>query len=277
MNNELTKLQDWFIANKLTINIKKSNYVLFNPFRKKIANQINITLFDFLNNQHTNLDNKKFIKYLGVLIDSDLTWKPHIDALSNKVSRVVGLLSKLRHFLPKNILITIYKTLLQPLLLYGITIWGQATKTVKDRLLKLQKRALRMIFNLKPTQSAVPLFVETGILPMPLLYIDSLTQLMYDIANKTAPLNICKLFHFSKDIHQYKTRSSSRNDFYVKHSRLNLQKNALSRMGAKVWNQIPAHVRDMPKNSFKNKIKSLLLENLKTNGYYPELIELFNS
>ena len=83
---------------------------------------------------------------------------------------------------------------------------------------------------------------------MPLLNIDSLTQFMYDIANKTAPLNIYKLFHLSKDTHKYKTRSSSRNDFYVKYSRLNLQKNS-SRMGAKVWNQIPAHIRDMPKNS----------------------------
>ena len=68
LNNEITKLRDWFIANKLNINIKQSNYVLFHPSRKKIANQINITLFNFLSNQDINLVNKKFIKYLGVLI-----------------------------------------------------------------------------------------------------------------------------------------------------------------------------------------------------------------
>ena len=99
---------------------------------------------------------------------------------------------------------------------------------------------------------------------------NSLYNLQY--ANKTAPLNICKLSHLSKDFHKYKTRSSSRNDFYVKYSRLNLQKNSFSRMGAKnIWNQIPAHIRYILKNSFNNKIKSLLLKNLKkTNGYYPE-------
>jgi len=277
INNELLKLQDWFIANKLTINIKKSNYVLYTPLSKKRLDQINIRFFDCLNNQFINLENKKCVKYLGVLIDNELSWNSHIDFLSNKVSRVVGILSKLKHFLPKYVLINIYKTLLQPLLLYGLTIWGQANKSTKDRLLILQKRALRIIFNLKYTQSAVPLFIETGILPLPLLYINSLSLLMYDTAKQTAPSNICALFNYAKEIHHHNTRSSSRNNFFIKHSRINLQKNSFSRVGAKVWNQIPAHIRDMSKSSFRSEIKSLLLKSLIVNGYYAEINEIFNT
>ena len=47
-------------------------------------------------------------------------------------------------------------------------------------------------------------------------------------------------------------------------------------MGAKVWSQIPAHIKDMPKTYFKSKIKSIMLESLNTNGYYPELKKICN-
>jgi len=93
---------------------------------------------------------------------------------------------------------------------------------------------------------------------------------MYDVANKTTSWNICTLFHYTKEIHSYNTRSSLRNDFFVKRSRLNIQKNSFSRMGALVWNQIPAHIRDMHRNSFKSEIKSLLFKRLAVNGYYAE-------
>ena len=128
MNKELTKLQNWFTANKLTINIKKSNFVLFQSARNKQKRLLNINILDHKINKYIPLEQKDYVKYLGVLLDSTLSWKPHIDYISKKVSRIVGVLSRLRHFIPKNTLIKMYKSLLQPLLLYGISTWGQACK-----------------------------------------------------------------------------------------------------------------------------------------------------
>ena len=132
MNSELAKLQDWFTANKLTINIKKSNFVVFHPSRMQQKLQVDIKLTDYKTSKFIYLEQKDYVKYLGVLLDNKLSWKPHVDyILSNKVSRIVSILSKLRHSLPRDILLKVYKSLLQPLLLYGINIWGQASKKYK--------------------------------------------------------------------------------------------------------------------------------------------------
>ena len=134
-----------------------------------------------------------------------------------------------------------YKSLLQPLLLYGINIWGQASKKVQEKLLLLQKRALRSIFFLNSTHSAVPLFTETEILPVTLLYFYSTAQLMYDVNHNFAPTNISNIFTQVKDIHNYDTRFSSSENYYIKYSRLNTQKND----AICLWNQIPAHIRNL--------------------------------
>ena len=88
------------------------------------------------------LECKEFIKYLGILIDSHLTGKHHIDHIAIKISRTIGLISKLRHFVPKHTLINIYRSLVAPYLTYGLIVWGQACKSFLDKLLKQQKRAV---------------------------------------------------------------------------------------------------------------------------------------
>ena len=64
------------------------------------------------NNKHKQLECREFVKYLGVLIDYKLSWNNHIDTIFLKISRTVGLLSKLRHFVPFSTLISIYHSLI---------------------------------------------------------------------------------------------------------------------------------------------------------------------
>ena len=143
VNQELCKLYNWLTTNKLTLNIKKSNFVIFSPAQRKFTYQPKIMIFDNEQNKNVALECKEFIKYLGILIDSHLTWKHHIDHIAIKISRTVGLISKLRHFVPKHTLINIYRSLVAPYLSYGLIVCGQACKSYLDKLLKLQKRALR--------------------------------------------------------------------------------------------------------------------------------------
>ena len=164
VNQELCKLHDWLTANKLTLNIKKSNFVIFSPAQRKYTYQPKIMIFDNEQNKNAALECKEFIKYLGILIDSHLTWKHHVDHIVIKISRTIGLISKLRHFVPKHTLINIYRSLVAPYLTYGLIVWGQACKSYLDKLLKLQKRALRFIYFSDRNQHAIPLF------PMPVFY-----------------------------------------------------------------------------------------------------------
>ena len=128
VNQELCKLFDWLTANKLTLNIKKTNFVIFRPAQRELTYQPEIMIFDNDQNKNVALECKEFVRYLGIIIDNNLSWKHHIDDVAIKMSRTVGLICKLRHFLPRHTLLTIYRSLVAPCLTYGLTAWGQAYK-----------------------------------------------------------------------------------------------------------------------------------------------------
>ena len=89
----------------------------------------------------------------------------------------------------------------------GISIWGQASKLLINKLLVLQKRALRLIFFKEITESAMPLFIENNILPVTLLYLESLSHLMFDVIDNNAPIHIQDMFISLGAVHTYNTRS----------------------------------------------------------------------
>ena len=160
VNDELANVYNWLTSNKLSLNLKKSNFVTFRPYQKKVPFTPKLYIyvvvqyypwfkFSFLlflgmvmydnnmimslkqkkrkfepriklshniyhpsNNKHKQLECREFVKYLGVLIDYKLSWNKDIDTILSKISRTVGLLSKLRHFVPFSTLISIYHSLI---------------------------------------------------------------------------------------------------------------------------------------------------------------------
>jgi len=128
----------------LTINAKKSNFVIFRPVQKRINYQ----------------------PCIRILIDKNLTWRPHIDHIASKISKIVGIIARLRHHVPLNTLLQIYRSLIFPCTLYGIPVWGQASQCDLKRILTPQKRELRLIFFAGKRFHAIPLFVASNILPV---------------------------------------------------------------------------------------------------------------
>ena len=169
-------------------------------------------------NKHKQLEFREFVKYLGVLIDYKLSWNNHIDTILLKISRTVGLLSKLRHFVPFSTLISIYHSLRAPYLRYGVIAWGQASKSQLNKLLVLQKRALRFIDFAKARDYAISLFINTKILPINFLYYHDqlLAETMSDMRNNLVPTNIQELFLPLSRVHSYGIRSSTSQNFYIK-------------------------------------------------------------
>ena len=259
VNNELQNLYDWLTANKLTLNINKSNFVIFHPYQKRFAYQPKLCMFDNGKNKCVRLESKAYIKYLGVLIDKNLSEKYYIDSIVTKISKNIGLIAKLRHFVPRPILWNIYKSLIHPYLTYGLAAWGKACTTYLNKILILQKRALRLLYFADWHDPAIPLFLEANVLPITFLYYESVSTLMEDINNNKALTNMLKLFHKTSSIHSYNTRSSMSEKFYVKSSRLEIQNNSFSRLGVKLWNEIPRYITDLPKKTFKRVLRKLLL------------------
>ena len=94
--------------------MKKSNFVIFRPRQKVIPFVPQIKVFDSVTNTQTCLKMKNFVEYLGISIDSDLSWKHHTDYICHKVSKSIGIVAKLRHYIPQRLLLNIYHTLIAP-------------------------------------------------------------------------------------------------------------------------------------------------------------------
>ena len=140
---------------------------------------VTIKLFD---DEHSLilLERKGYVKYLGVLIDSTLTWRQHILFISSKISKSLGIISRLRHFVPTDTLLSIYQSLIQPYITYGIAVWGQAAQTNLDKLLIWQKLA--------PYRShAIPLLNHYNILPLNFQHCKSVCTIMHDVSNNSWP------------------------------------------------------------------------------------------
>ena len=120
--------------------------------------------------------------------------------------------------------LSIYNSLISPYISYGLIAWGQASRSHLEKLLILQKRAVRLINFLPFRTHAIPYFAQSNILPITMLYFKLSSILMFDITTNSAPQNICNLFTFTQDIHQYNTRSASSGNYYINRSRLNHHK-----------------------------------------------------
>ena len=193
VNLELHKVCEWLTANKLTLNVKKSNFIIFHPHQKKIDYQVNLQIFDNDSKTYLPLEQKSYVKYLGVLIDSNLSWKYHIGHITSKISKTIGIIARLRCYVPTSVLLTIYRSLIFPYLSYGIVVWGHAAQTYINQILVLQKRALRLIYFASYRSHAIPLFVSSNTIPVNMLYFKSISILMHDVFNKLTPCNISNL------------------------------------------------------------------------------------
>ena len=111
----------------------------FHPYNKPLKQHITLKI----NNKA--IIEKDNIKYLGVIIDSRLNWKNYILSVSKKISICIGILCKLRQFVNMKMLKSIYYSLLYSHLVYAIQVWGSACSTEINKILVLQKRALRII------------------------------------------------------------------------------------------------------------------------------------
>ena len=138
VNEEINKVYQWLAANRLTLNISKSKFMIVS--NKKCTQdrlQVNIT--------NSPLEQCNQYKYLGVIIDKSLTWKAHVDYISGKISKVCGSLAKLRHLVSTKLLIEIYHALIHSYVRYGILTWGNASANILHSLQIILNRAVRII------------------------------------------------------------------------------------------------------------------------------------
>jgi hypothetical protein len=160
VNNNIVNINSWLNCNKLSLNIDKTNFVIFHPPQKKITSKIKIFINQVQIKQETSL------KYLGIYIDCNLNWKSHIQHISKKIKRSIGMLCKLRHFVTSHVITQFYYSLIYPYLTYGITLSGNTYISNLNPIITLQKRVVRIITFSKFDDHASPLFENLNILKL---------------------------------------------------------------------------------------------------------------
>ena len=120
----------------------------------------------------------------------------------------------------------------------------------------------------------IPFFLDAGILPISFLYYENICILMHDVRHERAPRNITDLFIDTKSIHSYNTRSSASHNFHIKPSKLQIQLKAFSRLGARIWNEIPTSLRDKSRSMFKSELHNILLKMLRTRDDYLNISQI---
>ena len=250
LNIELRKISTWLLANKLCINVLKSKYIIFCASQYSYTQSVPLILND------GTLDQVKDTTFLGVHIDENLTWKKHIDHIIAKISKNIGIMNRLKYFLPSNILLTLYNSFVLPYLNYSILAWGSPTPKC-NRLLTLQKRAVRIIFKTGFCEHTGPLFANLKLLKFADLYYFNLGLFMYKYMSRLLPACFNSFFTLTSNVHSYTTRSTTRKHLYVNYTRTSLSKSGVVERGTLFWNSLDDSFRSLPSLSmFAKKLKA---------------------
>lgn len=195
--NLYVTISNWFQANKLSLNIDKTKFMIFHRPKSK-APTINLKI------NGISLERVSTFKFHGLTLNENLTWDNHYWHI-NKIARVVGIMNKLKFTVPKYILLTLYQSLILPHLNFQIICWGTAGDI--SNLVKLQKRAVRVITRSKYLAHASPLFIELKLLKLPdLIKIAMLRYYHIKITNKLPKYFSNWKFRRGQDFHNHYTR-----------------------------------------------------------------------
>ena len=245
VNKELEKISHWLGANKLSLNVKKSQLLVFSLSKEKP--NINLTI------NGEALKEVKFAKYLGILIDNKLNWGEQISAVNLKLSKGIGLLAKIRHYVPKNTLRSLYYTFINPHVDYNILNWGMASSNNLVTISNKLKKAIRIMAFKNSDDPSLPLFKEFNILPLENFIDLRFGKFIWKLANKELPETLTQ--HF---------RSNERTIVPIQNPRLEQHKNFITYAGPKIWkDEIPTQIKQKKSlKSFASNYSKFMLDSL---------------
>lgn len=241
LNDELISVDAWLKNNKILINYNKSKFIIFSHRKNVIINSLKVGSSEIY-----SADN---IKFLGMVIDKNLKFRDHVNVISNKISKTIGLIYRLNDIFPMNILRALYHTLVLPYIYYGIEVWYGGPDSVSNRIVVLQKKIVRAMNNLSFNSHTHSFFSDMNILKVHEIYLMCLGTYMYKNNVK---------FTAASDIHEHNTRN--RDGFIAPRYNLSVTQNSWKYQSIKLWSSLPNDVKNCKSIfKFKRALKSFFL------------------
>ena len=216
LNSVMCKLTQWCRAIKLSINFKKSNFMVFRPRQRRQTLDLSIQI------DNNKIDCVKEIAFLGVILDEHLSWKPHILSVSRNISKSIGIIFKSSLCLPKTSSHCLYYSLVYPYLIYCISVWGSRYQSNISGVIILQKKIIRIICKVSFDSHTNVLFKELEILKFSAIYLYQIGKFMYLFKRGLLPNYFRDMFTLASQLHSHYTRNC--NLFYIPPCRSNIRK-----------------------------------------------------
>ena len=202
INFDLKNIVKWLRANRISLNTNKTEIVLFKSPRKIITRKMNFRI------SGQKIETKNYAKYLGLLLDENLSWKKNFDLLRPKLERSIGLLAKLRYSVSANLLRTVYFAIFDSYLRYGCQVWGQNKNADTKAIAQLQDKAIRVISFKNRTADTKPLYNQKKIIRFFDLISFYNCLLIAEHLNKDLPTSFGEYFTYMAERHNHNTRGA---------------------------------------------------------------------
>ena len=232
LNNDLCKVYNWLVRNKLSLNVKKTELIILGSNQR--LSQINDDDVN-VNINDVKLNRVELCKHLGVLIDENLSWNNHVQHIVKNANSSLYMFKKAKPFIPSHSLKMLYNGILAPHFDYCDTVWGTCNETTNQKLQKLQNRAAKVITGGKWYDSSTEARNTLNWKTLRERYSFHLAITMFKVMNDEAPAYLVNRFNVKVsgyDLRGYKNLA-------IPKPKTESRKRSISYAGATLWNSLP--------------------------------------
>ena len=257
LTSNLCSVTNWLEANKLTLNIDKTKMMIFGTTHV-LDRFHDVTL----KHNTTAIERVDIFKYLGVKFDSNMTWSTHADYLANNISKRIGIIKRVKHFLPYNILTMLSNALVNPHFDYASSVWSNFSHACHTKLQVMYNRLARTILSAD---------IRTPVIDMlNFLQWDNLSErwkkqmliIVFKCLKCISPPYLSSQFVFVHNSHMHVTRNHTTNTLIIPKFNTNSGRRTFHARAGYLWNSIPTSIRselsDMSLSQFKLYISTML-------------------
>ena len=273
-NEELKNIYDWVNSNKLSVNTDKTKAVIFRTINTYIPTNLPKLYYGDI-----EIDYEDDTKFLGVIFTKHLSWKTHMIAVKKKLRESIGACRKIRSQLGESPMLSLYHSLVESHVRYGIMSWCHGNTTIKNSIQRSCDNFLKMIFSTNNSCVIRQHMIEHKLLTVDQMLFYEIGLTMHKLHTKTFP--DCFSEFFTENSHAMITRSNR--FFNIEKPRIQLTKQSLNYKGNLVWQNIPNSVKYIrgtspPElvsiNLFKANLKEFLLAEgpMAINFYLSEIL-----
>ena len=253
LSKQLTKAHTWLCNHKLSLNLAKTKIMYFGTANKTSKNSSsNLSL------EVGSIEVVTSFKYLGIMLDTNLTFKPHVDYLLKKLYPKLKTLGRIRSYIGESMALYLYNSLIGPLFSFNDHVYDALKKVDADRLQVAQNKSLRMCLRRNKMTSRREIFSKSGVMPLHVQRNISTLATVHKALNMNSTPYINDMFSLNTndDSSRRLTRSQIRGDVKVNKCRLEMTKSNIRHRGAVYFNNVPIDARGIETTkAFVNKLR----------------------